>query len=83
MPATSLPQSPSREGILRFLEGKVARWWMPDDVVFVQGGSVCALAQAAADCLAGRSLAWAEACVVAQLLHEFAGCCFALACRPP
>jgi fatty-acyl-CoA synthase len=24
-----------REGMLAFLEGKVARWWMPDDVVFV------------------------------------------------
>jgi fatty-acyl-CoA synthase len=28
-------RQPTREGILAFLEGKVARWWMPDDVVFV------------------------------------------------
>jgi fatty-acyl-CoA synthase len=25
----------TREDILGFLEGKIARWWMPDDVVFV------------------------------------------------
>jgi len=24
-----------REEMLAFLEGKVAKWWMPDDVVFV------------------------------------------------
>ena len=24
-----------REEILAFLEGKIAKWWMPDDVVFV------------------------------------------------
>lgn len=29
-------QSPSREEVLGYLEGKVARWWMPDDVVFVK-----------------------------------------------
>ena len=23
------------EDFLRFLEGKIAKWWMPDDVVFV------------------------------------------------
>jgi fatty-acyl-CoA synthase len=27
--------SPTREEILAFLEGKVAKWWMPDDVVVV------------------------------------------------
>jgi len=27
--------NPSRESLLGFLEGKVARWWMPDDVVVV------------------------------------------------
>ena len=27
---------PNREDILRFLDGKVAKWWMPDDVVFVE-----------------------------------------------
>jgi fatty-acyl-CoA synthase len=25
----------TREEILGFLEGKIARWWMPDDVLFV------------------------------------------------
>jgi fatty-acyl-CoA synthase len=25
----------SREEILKFLEGKIAKWWMPDDVIFV------------------------------------------------
>lgn len=29
-------QSPSRADLLAFLEGKVAKWWMPDDVVFVE-----------------------------------------------
>ena len=28
--------SPSKEAILRHLEGKVAKWWMPDDVAFVE-----------------------------------------------
>ncbi|MGH6971728.1 MAG: AMP-binding enzyme, partial [Caulobacteraceae bacterium] len=28
-------QSATREEFLQFLEGKIARWWMPDDVVFV------------------------------------------------
>ena len=28
-------QTASREDILGFMEGKVAKWWMPDDVVFV------------------------------------------------
>jgi len=28
-------QSATREEILGFLEGKIAKWWMPDDVVFV------------------------------------------------
>ena len=26
----------TREEILMFLEGKIAKWWMPDDVVFVE-----------------------------------------------
>jgi fatty-acyl-CoA synthase len=26
----------SKEEILGFLEGKIAKWWMPDDVVFVE-----------------------------------------------
>ena len=25
----------SKEEILDFLQGKIAKWWMPDDVVFV------------------------------------------------
>ena len=28
-------QSATKEEILGFLEGKIASWWMPDDVVFV------------------------------------------------
>jgi fatty-acyl-CoA synthase len=28
-------QTASREDLLGFLDGKVAKWWMPDDVVFV------------------------------------------------
>jgi acyl-CoA synthetase (AMP-forming)/AMP-acid ligase II len=28
-------QDVSREEILKFYEGKIAKWWMPDDVVFV------------------------------------------------
>ena len=30
-------QSASREDILKFMEGKIAKWWMPDDVAFVDG----------------------------------------------
>jgi fatty-acyl-CoA synthase len=28
-------RSPSKESILGFLEGKIAKWWMPDDVMFI------------------------------------------------
>ncbi len=28
-------QSATRADILKYLEGKIAKWWMPDDVVFV------------------------------------------------
>ncbi|MBV8976954.1 MAG: hypothetical protein JO261_10045 [Alphaproteobacteria bacterium] len=28
-------QTASREDILGYLTGKIAKWWMPDDVVFV------------------------------------------------
>jgi fatty-acyl-CoA synthase len=28
-------QSATSEEILGFLEGKIAKWWMPDDVAFV------------------------------------------------
>jgi fatty-acyl-CoA synthase len=28
--------TPTRDALLEFLEGKVARWWLPDDVVFVE-----------------------------------------------
>jgi fatty-acyl-CoA synthase len=27
--------APTREDLLRYLEGRIARWWLPDDVVFV------------------------------------------------
>jgi len=30
-------QKASREDILKFLDGKIAKWWMPDDVAFVDG----------------------------------------------
>ncbi len=30
-------QQASREDILKFMEGKIAKWWMPDDVAFVDG----------------------------------------------
>ena len=26
----------TREDLLKFFEGKIAKWWMPDDVVFVE-----------------------------------------------
>jgi acyl-CoA synthetase (AMP-forming)/AMP-acid ligase II len=28
-------QDTTRDHVLRYLEGKIAKWWMPDDVVFV------------------------------------------------
>jgi fatty-acyl-CoA synthase len=28
-------ESPTRDEILNYMEGKIAKWWMPDDVVFV------------------------------------------------
>ena len=28
-------ESASKDDILGFMQGKVAKWWMPDDVVFV------------------------------------------------
>jgi fatty-acyl-CoA synthase len=30
-------QNATREDILHFMEGKIAKWWMPDDVAFVDG----------------------------------------------
>ncbi|MGE5157351.1 MAG: fatty-acid--CoA ligase [Gemmatimonas sp.] len=30
-------QRATREDILKFMEGKIAKWWMPDDVAFVDG----------------------------------------------
>jgi len=30
-------QKVTREDILKFMDGKIAKWWMPDDVVFVEG----------------------------------------------
>jgi fatty-acyl-CoA synthase len=29
-------KTPDRDNILHFLDGKIAKWWMPDDVQFVQ-----------------------------------------------
>jgi 3-(methylthio)propionyl---CoA ligase len=31
----SSPGAASAQSIAAFLEGKIAKWWMPDDVVFV------------------------------------------------
>ncbi|MBX3492390.1 MAG: fatty-acid--CoA ligase [Parvibaculum sp.] len=28
-------EKPTKEEILRYMDGKIAKWWMPDDVVFV------------------------------------------------
>ena len=28
-------ENPSKDEILRYMEGKIAKWWMPDDVVFI------------------------------------------------
>jgi len=28
-------QEVSRDDVLKFYEGKIAKWWMPDDVLFV------------------------------------------------
>jgi fatty-acyl-CoA synthase len=28
-------KNPTREDLLQFMEGKIAKWWMPDDVIFV------------------------------------------------
>ena len=29
-------REPSKDDILRFMDGKIAKWWMPDDVAFVE-----------------------------------------------
>ena len=29
-------EDPSKEDILKYLEDKVAKWWLPDDIVFVE-----------------------------------------------
>jgi len=29
-------QQLTREELLKYYEGKIAKWWMPDDVVFVE-----------------------------------------------
>ncbi|MFN4353139.1 3-(methylthio)propionyl-CoA ligase [Parvibaculum sp.] len=29
-------EEPTKDEILRYMEGKIAKWWMPDDVVFVK-----------------------------------------------
>jgi fatty-acyl-CoA synthase len=30
-------QEATREDILKYMEGKIAKWWMPDDIAFVDG----------------------------------------------
>ena len=30
-------QTATREDILKYMDGKIAKWWMPDDVAFVDG----------------------------------------------
>ena len=30
-------ETATREEILKFMDGKIAKWWMPDDVAFVDG----------------------------------------------
>jgi fatty-acyl-CoA synthase len=30
-------QTATREDILKFMDGKIAKWWMPDDIAFVDG----------------------------------------------
>jgi acyl-CoA synthetase (AMP-forming)/AMP-acid ligase II len=32
-------KNPTREDLLQFMEGKIAKWWMPDDVIFVERDS--------------------------------------------
>jgi fatty-acyl-CoA synthase len=34
VPSTSEPAT--AKAVLSFLEGKIAKWWMPDDVIFVE-----------------------------------------------
>jgi fatty-acyl-CoA synthase len=29
-------EAPTREEVIDWLKGKIAKWWMPDDVVFVE-----------------------------------------------
>ena len=33
--ARKVGQDVTRDELLRFLAGKVAKWWLPDDIVFV------------------------------------------------
>ena len=32
---TKPDRAPTKDEILAFMSGKIAKWWMPDDVVFV------------------------------------------------
>jgi hypothetical protein len=36
-------QSPSAADVLGYLEGKIAKWWMPEEVVFVKGAALSAI----------------------------------------
>jgi fatty-acyl-CoA synthase len=29
-------ETPTKEGVLAYLEGRIAKWWMPDDVIVVE-----------------------------------------------
>jgi fatty-acyl-CoA synthase len=29
-------QAPTKEGVLDHMQGKIAKWWMPDDIVFIE-----------------------------------------------
>jgi fatty-acyl-CoA synthase len=44
----------TREELLQFFEGRVAKWWIPDDVVFVAELAACHDRQAPQDQAAGR-----------------------------
>ena len=64
-------QAPTKESILAFLEGKLAKWWLPADVVFVKGGPASqpvAVVGAALRCRwqGGRRCACAYAFVVGK-----------------
>ena len=46
-PALPCLQSPSAADVLGYLEGKIAKWWIPGEVVFVKGGAARRLSNGA------------------------------------